>query len=784
VTRFVQLILSHRVLVGAALLLSLALALYAARTIRVSFQFRDFYDYPDNPHAAAFKKDYEQFGDPAGYVVVLVEAEDVFRKDVLEYVHRITAALEPEKTFVKVHSLTNARAVRGRGDEVVSGPLLWPVPEAPEALQEARQFALQSSLLRRRLVSSDGRTSAVLAEMRTPSTFSTVNEQRVAIETVRAALARTPPPTGITVRLTGAPPLEVGITDSLIRDQLVLLPAVLGMLSLVVFAMFRSLHAVFLCLAAVSVATIWTAGLFALLGRSVDMIGSVIPTTILAYGVVDPIFVLARVLNKLDAGRAKQAAILEAFSELGLPCFLSSLTTALGFAAFVTASQPTIRYYGATVAVGVLLAWVTTITVVPLLISLLRLPERRFNAIESTRFIDRRLQSLWTFLRVRVGKAVLVSLMLLLGGAWWAREQHIDNVYVDQLPDGRARDDVRHLEQQLGGVLSLTVHLRGARDVMKQPGVLAAVQAIDSAMEKHPLVTLSTSLSDLVAEANQAFQGGNREERVVPRSRALIAQYLALVDPSDRSAFVTDDYAQSRIALLLVDQGSEKTRAVTRDLRRAVEAAAFPELGVSALITGSGVVGYGELDKVVLELLEGFVVAFLLVVLLQGLALRSARLALISVVPNLIPVVACFLVLRALGTHLRIDTALVLCISIGGLFNTTIHFSARVRQLVAAGEREPDSIVERAMRSIGPPALFTAAALSAGLAVLLLSSFPGLRALGLLSVITLCVGFLSDMTITPVLLRAGYDWRAARSGGGPAQPTTEPALASVNTALE
>lgn len=778
---FIRVILRRRALTATILVVLLGLAMFSARTIRLRFQFRDFFDYPANPDLALFKEDNEEFGDPAGYVVAMIDADDVFQRDVLDYVRRITAALEPDPLFSRIRSLVNVHAIRGQGDEVASGPLMTEIPATPAAMAELKRFVLSSPLLVRRLVSVDGKTTAVLAQMRTPAQFSSVPEQQAAVASVEKVLAAHPPPRGVVVRLTGAPVVEVGVTESLIKDQLVLMPAVMTVLLVMLFLMFRSSHGIILCMAAVNAATIGTAGIFALLGRPVDIIGSVIPTTILVYGVVDPIFVLTRVLGKLEAGRTRTDAIVESFKELGWPCLLTSLTTALGFASFVTARAPTIRYYGISVAIGVLLAWVTTMTVLPLLLSVFPLPKRRFSGLALSRFIDGKLASLWGFLKRRLGLAVVATCVVLVAGAFAARKQHINNVYVDGLPHGQAQADVRALESRLSGVVRLTVHLDGAPGAMKRPEVLKAIELIDTTMERHPLVTTSSSLADLVGEANQAFHAGDPTQHVVPASQALVAQYLALVDPADRADFVTDDYAKSHIALLLLDTGSEDARAVAGYLEAVIARSGLAALGVHAALTGNAVVNYSELDHVVEELLYGFVIAFLVIVALQWIMFRSLRIALISVVPNLLPMIACFVALRVLGFPLKIDSALVLCISIGGLFNTTIHFAARVRQRVAAGDREPDAVILHAMRATGPASLFTAATLSAGFAVLLLSSFPGLRALGLLSMVTLLVGFFADMIVTAVLMRLGFDWKTAmRSRSSPAIGTlADPPSTSV-----
>jgi predicted RND superfamily exporter protein len=760
VAAFIRFVLRHRALITALIVVASALAMVATRNLRIRFQFRDFFDYPANQDLPAFKEDNEEFGDPAGYVVALVESDDVFRRDVLEYVGRLTDAIEPDPVFVRVRSLTNVHAVRGKGDEVLTGPLMARIPQTDEELAEVRDFALHNPLLLRRLVSADGRATAVLAEMRTPATFSTIAEQKQAVQSVRRVLAENAVPQGVRVRATGAPVVEVETTESLMGDQLRMMPAVMTVLLLALWLTFRSSHGVLLCFSAVNAATLWTTGIFTLFHRPVDIIGSVIPTAILVYGVVDPIFVLTRFLAKIDAGKPREDAIVESLSELALPCFLTSLTTALGFAAFVTASAPTIRYYGLTVAIGVLLAWVTTITVLPLLLSVAPLPKKRFNALGLSRRLDRALGSTWSFLRVRTSAVAVGAVIAIALGAYVARVQHVSNAYVGSLPRGQTQEDVRHLERTLSGVIRFIVHLEGPVDVMKRPDVVRAIAAVDHAIEKDPLVTASISLADLVEDANQAFHGGDPAERTVPQSKALVAQYLSIVDPRDRADVATDDYSKSHIAILVQDEGSESARGLRAELQKIVDEANFGALGVRASLTGNGVVAYHELDKVVSELLVGFVVAFGIIVALELLMFRSLRIAIISVFPNLLPVIACFVAIRVCGLSLRIDNALVLCVSIGGLFNTTIHFAARVLHNVRAGVAgDPDAIVATSMREIGPPALFTAGILSAGFSALMLSSFPGLQALGFLSMVTLLVAFASDMLVTAVLLRIGLDWK-------------------------
>jgi predicted RND superfamily exporter protein len=306
----------------------------------------------------------------------------------------------------------------------------------------------------------------------------------------------------------------------------------------------------------------------------------------------------------------------------------------------------------------------------------------------------------------------------------------------------------------------MTVYLEGGENSMKRPEVLKAIEAVERVAQQQPIVTSALSLADLVSDTNQAFFAGKVEEHHVPDSDPLISQYLSMVDPGDLSEFVTSDYSRSHIRILIADHGSRTVREL-RDLLQTELDARFPPLGIRATITGYGVVSYYDWDHAVVEVLWGFVLAFSLITALEFIIFRSIRIALFSVIPNLVPVAASFLVMRALNLNLRLDSSIVLCISVGGLFNTTIHIAARVMQQVRAGARDPDAIVGRALAAVGPPSLYTAVVLSLGFAVLGLSRFPGLKMLGLLCVVTLMTGFVADATITTTLFRWFFNWKRA-----------------------
>jgi uncharacterized protein len=759
--RLIQLLLRHRVATALVLLASIAVSAYAARTIEIRFQYKDLYDYAGNPRLPLLTRYTEEFGDPGGFVVLLIESDDVFQPAVLRYVGAVTHELESRGEFEQVRSLTNARAIRAVDDAVESGPIVHDIPETPEEVERVRATALGSSLLVRRLIAPDSSATAVLAEMKEAAAFTSVAQQQAAIDAVTRAMQQFAPPAGTHVRVTGAPAVEVETTRALVDDQRLLTPLVLLVLVVALGLTFRSIHGILLPLAAVTVSLLWTGGIFSLLHHPIDLVGSTIPTTLLVYGVVDPIFVYTRYLDKLSLSHTPEEAILESMRELLLPCFVTSLTTALGFAAFITATLPMIKYFGLVVAVGVLFSFVTTVTVLPLLLVSVAPARKQLAKPWIAGVTDGFMAWLWRMARTFPGGMVVGALCLLIMGAGAARGMPIVTEYVGTLPKGNVQDSVRLLERKLSGVVRVAVYLEGGEDAMKRPEVLHAIEAIDRVAEEQPNVTSSISLADLLAETNQAFMDGDPKERHVPDDSSLISQYLALIDPGDLSDFVNNDYSHSHLRILVSDRGGQALWELRDVLQREIDAR-LPALGIEASLTGHGVVSYYDADNVVIEILWGFVVAFAIIIVVQLVMFRSLRIALISVVPNAVPICACLLVMRAIGLRMRVDNSLVLCVSVGGLFNTTIHIVARIMQQLRDGATDRDAIVGRALAAVGPPSLYTATILSLGFAVMAASRFPGLQVLGLLCLVTWMSGFVADATLTTSFFRVFFNWDSVR----------------------
>jgi predicted RND superfamily exporter protein len=741
-----------------ACIVALSVAAVASATrIEIRFAFRNFFDYPTNPDVATIDRYHEYFEDPSGFVALVVENDDVFSRETLAYVETLTHALEPDPIFSHVRSITNARAIRWESDSVDVGTLLPTAPASKVQADHVRNVAADSTLLHRILVSDDSRATLIAAQLAVPPSSSTLADLRRAIHAVNDVIAAHPPPPNVRLRVTGSPVLEVEASDALVNDQLVFTPIALALIMMALWFAFRCAHGVVMPVIAISVAAVWTAGIYPLFGLPLDMVSSTMPATLLVYAAVDPIFVLRRYIDKLRDGLPKHDAIIATYNELTLPCFLNSLTTAVGFASFMTLHLPIIVNFGAVMAIGVMLAFVTTLVVLPLLLAVLPPPPQIAMSGRLSAVIDRSLVALWRWLNAHRRAVVIGAAALIVTGGLFGMKQTVSVFYTRILPPGATEDDIRFLERKFVGVIRSAVFLEGPADTMKQPAVLRAIEKIDDTASRFAIVTAALSVSDIVKEMNRAFMEGDPAQFKIPDSATLSAQYLQMIDPADRGRLVTEDYSRTHVMIFSVDQGT----AAWRPMRDAVMAVADRELqpfGVTAHMTEQSPAGFDALDALVYDVLWGFIVAFALVMALIAIVMRSIRLAILSAIPNLVPVMACFVLLRVFDITLRVGTVLFLSVSVGGLFNTTIQLVARVRQRYADG-MTPDDALEHAVRDVGPPALFTAVILSAGFAIFGLSRFPDLRVFGLLATTTLLVAFVSDMMLSTTLVRVFSRWR-------------------------
>jgi uncharacterized protein len=645
--------------------------------------------------------------------------------------------------------------------EVVTGPLVEGDTVTPEEAAEIRLALDDAPLLIGRLISEDRTVAAIALQL----VGKEVNHDEVdaAIAHVEAHLAEHPPPTGARVHLGGLPHLRHSIVDSMRSDQLRLVPLTLLVCGLLLLLSFRWLPGVILPIAAVVVTALIVVGGMAVVHEPMNVLNNIIPPLLIIIGISDSIHLINRYREELADGHGKLQAGAQTVRTMAVACLLTSITTAVGLASLVVSRTGMLQRFGITAAIGVLVAYVVTITFLPSAMMMMRPPKertlRRGTGMEATVVLLTQgvLRARWPILGI-------TGAMLLLAG-WVASRVNVDHALLDQFSESDpVYETTLLMEHKLEGIRPLEVSFttrEGGR--ILDPDTLTAMESIQRWAEARPEAIRSLGPTNILKEtyALVTDEAGVRDEPLKSRAQVdALATLLARGDRDPLAAFVTPDGTTGRIQIRLRDVGAQATLGFIEDLRGEIKRSLTDVQGVDFAFAGDAYTGSRGLEAVVRDLLGSLLTAVIIIFLLLTVLFRSLRLGLLSIPPNIIPLVftMAYMVLR--GIPLNAATVIIFSISLGLAVDGTIHVLARYREETMNGLGSSEALL-RAARGTGQAIVVSSLTLMMGFSVLLFSSFVPVRNFGELIAVTVASSLLATLVVQPALLKvAGLPRRA------------------------
>lgn len=653
---------------------------------------------------------------------------------------------------VELDGPTTTSIVRDEGGTLHVGPALTRARVdalGPDGLAALGRWLAAEPATRGRLVSADGRALVFALRVAPPADgLAGAREHAAVAAHVEQALAPHRAP-GTTFLVTGGPTTQDAYRRFVQQDARRFVGLVGLLLAAALAATFRSVAGVLLPLGSVLLALLLTGAAMALLGIPANLLGSAIPVLVLVAGVSDSVHLLQRRAEELAAGRSAADALERAVEVTAHACLLTSVTTASGFFALLATGVPMLRELGLAIGLGVLLAYVVSLALVPAACALWPPPVRREPAA-SERL--RRLAERVTARPVAAAGAVVaaVALLLALGGP----RLRVESRVVDDLPEDhpivRTRAEVDAL---VGGNYPMMLLVHPTAPVERpeeEPDLVARLASFQRALAQGDDGFLGGTLSvaDLAALAWRELGGASP----LPPTREGLAQTLVLLEAQVEQYVERGDRPALRVALRVRDRG---TRATDAFLARA-RAAFVRTFGDAATLEEQGFVLLAQRTHrgIVEDALTSFGLDLVVVALLLGPLFRSPRLVLLALLPNLVPLAATLGVMGLLGIELKIASSIVFTIVFGIAVDDTVHVLARYHEERRAG-LAPREAALRTVATSGRALLLMALVLTCGFAALLLSAFAPSRVLGLLMAVTVGAGVVADLVLLPALLVLG-----------------------------
>ena len=563
--------------------------------------------------------------------------------------------------------------------------------------------------------------------------------------------------TGLNVRVSGMPYIRT-LNAKNIKDEMQLfVGGALAITALIFFFFFRSFRATFITLFVVIIGVVWAFGFIGWFGYEITVLSALIPPLIIVIGVPNAVFLINKYQQEIKKHGQQAKALQRVITKIGNATLMTNITTASGFATFVFVDSKLLREFGILASVNIISIFILALLIVPVLYSFMPLPKKKHLSHLETKWIENVvnwMEKMVKHRRITVYFATVIIIIVSIIGVYKIR---VSGSLIEDMPKSMEfYKDIKFFEKEFGGIMPLEILIDTKKDkgVMKL-SVLKKMDKINETIESFPELSKPISVVNLVKYSKQAYYKGNPKYYQLPtgQEKSYIFAYTknSNSDASMLKTFVDSTGRYARITTFMKDIGTDKMDVIQKRLKAVIDKE-FPSEKYSVSITGKALVFIKGTNFLITNLVISLSLAILLIALFMAWMFRSPQMILISLIPNILPLLITAGLMGYFNIPIKPSTILVFSIAFGISVDDTIHFLAKYRQELLASKWKVKPSVYAALRETGVSMFYTSIVLFFGFLVFTLSSFGGTIALGGLVSVTLLLAMVSNLILLPSLL--------------------------------
>lgn len=737
------------ILVGVGIL-SL-IAMYAAKNLRFDYEFEDYFPKSDTEYAYydSFRKTY---GSDNDFVLICLEnKEGAFQPSFLQNVDALANSLQAIEYVESVVSPTQLSfPVKGPfGISLVK----WIHVDQPDRLTQDSIRIFTKSELIGTVFSESGKS--VIIGLNTTYGLSKVKSDDAVTQINQVLGAFTFDEVRVAGRIIG----QRYFVEKMV-GELTLFTAISFLIIIVFLSLaFRSVWGVIVPLAIVAISVVWLLGFMTSIGKAFDLMSTLLPTIMFVVGMSDAVHFISRYLEELRKKPDKLAAIKIAFVHIGKATLLTSLTTAIGFMTLYTSGITPVRDFGLFTAVGVIFALIITYLVLPPVLYLLPIPQRALVNSEKL-FWNRSMRSLFQFVVSKPKYVLALSGVIVLLSFWGVTKVEVNNYLLEDLSKGDPmREKFEFFEKEYSGARPFDVVIKStdSSSILTLDRV-AVLDSIETIIKEELGIRGFLSVNTAVKNLNRAYDGGNLEAYVIPSSKKRWRKIQKDLKKAHQSGklkmFLNESMNETRISAQVKDYGGkafqEKYEVINGRVSSLLE-----NNQLDLKFTGMGYLIDRNNETLAATLMYGLVIAFGAVALIMGVIFKSLRMVVITLIPNVIPLVMIGGVMGFLGIDLKVSTSIIFTIAFGIAVDDTIHYVSKLKMELDRGRTLLYGL-KRASISTGKAIVLTSLILISGFFALVFSDFSSTYYIGLLVSLTLIFAVISDLFLLPVMIFLFY----------------------------
>ena len=564
---------------------------------------------------------------------------------------------------------------------------------------------------------------------------------------------------GIEIHTSGMPYIREITTQKMVKEIVGFTVLSIFVAGLILYLFFRSWRPLVSVVTIVLLSVIYMFGIMVLLNFDVTILTGVLPPLLIIIGVENSIFMLNKYHREYNACHDRMQALHNVIVRIGPANFLTNVTTAVSFASFIITRNVLLVPFGILASVCIMLTYVMTMVLLPTFFSYQKRPEGKLVNYMNNPNINYIMDKVSAFVlsRKRVIFAV-VAVLLVICTIGALRMTTSGRVVDDIAKSDKLYKDIMFFEDNVGGVMPFEISI----DTRKPKGIMNAafirkVQQLQDTLALYPSFSRPLSIAEVVKFARQGFFNGKRDQFKVPSNNefGFILKYMPENKggelPGIVTQYVDNEMRNTRISVQMANVTTPEIDAISRSLQPAIDKI-FPQEKYDVVMTGSAMVTLQGTNYLIYNLSHSLLLAFIVIALLMVITFHKFKMVVISLIPNLIPLLFTAGVMGYFGIPLKMSTIIVFSIALGISVDNTIHYLARYRLQMKINNNDIKKSVMAAILETGPSMIYSATILICGFLIFAFSSFGGTKIVGFLVPVTLLIALITNVLVLPALV--------------------------------
>ena len=563
--------------------------------------------------------------------------------------------------------------------------------------------------------------------------------------------------TNMNVRASGMPYVRTLNSQNIIDEIEIFILAAILITSLIFYLFFRSYRATFISMFVVVIGVMWTFGILGLLEYEITVLTALIPPLIIVIGIPNCIFLINKYQHEVNKHGNKAKSLQRVITKVGNATLMTNTTTASGFATFVITQSKLLTEFGTVASLSIMAIFVLCLLIIPIIYSFMPMPKEKHLEHLNRQWINRLGDWIEKTVKHKSITIYSFSLILLITSIIGIYQIETTGSLLEDMPkSAEFFKDIEFYEKEFNGVmpLEILVNTKRKKGVLKR-STLKRMNELELLIEDIPELSKPISIVSLVKYAKQAYYNGNPKYYQLPTAQenTFILSYAKNTtnDVSLLKNYVDSTGQYARITTFMKNAEIEKMERIEEQLKEKI-AKIFPEDKYEVTLTGKAYLFQKGTRFLIRNLILSLALAIVLISLFMAYMFRSFRMIIISLIPNLLPLLITAGMMGYLGVPIKPSTILVFSIAFGISVDDTIHFLAKYRQELIANHWRIKKSIFAALRETGISMFYTSIVLFFGFSVFITSNFGGTVALGALISGTLLLAMMANLLLLPVLL--------------------------------